>query len=94
LYSIPVWLGGKNALHLSEALHLACSLALLSAGFVGEFGWIYWVGYSIFISLLIYQHSIVKTNDLSRVNLAFATTNGWASVVFGILSISDLFFNL
>jgi 4-hydroxybenzoate polyprenyltransferase len=94
LYSIPVWLGGKNALHLSEALHLACSLALLSAGFVGEFGWIYWVGYSIFISLLIYQHSIVKTNDLSRVNLAFSTTNGWASVVFGILSISDLFFNL
>lgn len=94
LYSIPVWLGGKNALHLSEALHLACSLALLSAGFVGQFGWIYWVGYAIFISLLIYQHSIVKPNDLSRVNLAFATTNGWASVLFGILSISDLFFTL
>jgi 4-hydroxybenzoate polyprenyltransferase len=94
LYSIPVWLGGKNALHLSEALHLACSLALLSAGFVGQFGWIYWVGYAIFISLLFYQHSIVKPNDLSRVNLAFATTNGWASVVFGILSISDLLFTL
>jgi 4-hydroxybenzoate polyprenyltransferase len=94
LYSIPVWLGGKNALHLSEALHFACSLALLSAGFVGQFGWIYWLGYSIFISLLIYQHSIVKPNDLSRVNLAFATTNGWASVVFGILSISDLLFKL
>ncbi|MBX7181868.1 MAG: putative 4-hydroxybenzoate polyprenyltransferase [Bacteroidia bacterium] len=92
LFSIPVWLGGKNALRLSEFLHLFCALSLFSAGFVGDFGMIYWLGYSIFISLLVYQHSIVKPNDLSRVNLAFATTNGWASVVFGILSVSDLFF--
>jgi len=90
LYSIPVWLGGKNALRLSEAMHVLCAFMLLIAGIEGQFGWIFWVGYFVFNLLLFYQHTIVKYNDLSRVNLAFATTNGWASIVFGLLSISDL----
>ena len=92
LYSIPVWLGGKNALHLSEALHFCCATVLLYAGYIGGFGWPYYIGYGIFAGLLAYQHSIVKADDLSRVNLAFATTNGWASVIFGIMAVSDLVF--
>ncbi len=92
LNSIPVWLGGKNALHLSEVLHLVCASVLLLAGFYGHFGWIYFLGYAVFSTLLVYQHTIVKPSDLSRVNLAFATTNGWASVIFGILAITDLIF--
>jgi 4-hydroxybenzoate polyprenyltransferase len=41
--------------------------------------------------MLVYQHSIVKPNDLSKVNIAFMTANGIASVVFGVLVITDLF---
>ena len=90
LYSIPVWLGSIMALRLSEILHLLCACLLLLAGIYGNLGMFYFIGYAIFSGLLIFQHTIVKHNDLSRVNLAFATTNGWASVMFGILAISDL----
>jgi len=57
----------------------------------GNFGWLYWIGAAIFIGMLIYQHSIVKPNDLKRVNIAFMTANGVASVVFAIFVIADLF---
>ena len=82
LHSIPVWLGTKNALILSSVLHACTASLLFIAGREGDFGPLYWVGMSIFLILLIYQHSIVKHNDLSRVNLAFGTTNGIASVLF------------
>jgi len=49
------------------------------------------VGAAIFLSLLVYQHSIVKHDDLSRVNLAFGTTNGIASVAFAICFLVDYF---
>jgi 4-hydroxybenzoate polyprenyltransferase len=48
-------------------------------------------GYLIFIGLILYQHSLVKPNDLSKVDLAFFTTNGIASVTFSIFVIADIF---
>jgi 4-hydroxybenzoate polyprenyltransferase len=50
----------------------------------------YWLGIAVFAGMLIYQHSIVKPDDLRKVNLAFMTANGIASVVFAVLVISDL----
>lgn len=91
LFSIPVWLGKRSALRLSEALHLIPVLSLVAAGMLGPFGIIYWAGVTVFSGLLIYQHLLVKPDDLSRVNMAFFTTNGVASVVFAILVITDLF---
>lgn len=91
LFSIPVWLGKQKALNLSNVLHAITAAMLFLAGRLGDFGWIYWVGYSIFLGLLIYQHTIVKANDLSRVNLAFFTTNGVASVLFASFVIADLY---
>ena len=82
LYSIPAWLGKSKALRFSEILHLLCLLAIIYAGFYGGFGWLYWIGVVIFTGMLVYQHSIVKPEDLRRVNLAFMTANGIASVVF------------
>jgi len=82
LHSIPVWLGKKRALDLSSVLHAFTAGLLFIAGREGAFGPFYWIGLALFLTLLIYQHSIVKPNDLSRVNLAFGTTNGIASVVF------------
>jgi 4-hydroxybenzoate polyprenyltransferase len=93
LYSIPVWLGKKKALRVSEFLHLLSASAIVSAGWYGKFGWLYWIGAAIFIVMLGYQHSLVKPNDLRRVNIAFMTVNGIASVVFAIFVIADLFLN-
>ena len=94
LYSIPAWLGKSKALRISELFHLLSTGAVIVAGFIGEFGWLYWIGAAIFCGMLIYQHSIVKPNDLKRVNLAFMTSNGIASVVFAIFVIADLFVNI
>lgn len=91
LYSIPSWLGKAKALRVSEFLHVISAAAVIAAGFVGGFGWLYWIGVAVFVGMLIYQHSIVKPNDLSRVNIAFMTANGIASVVFAIFVIADLF---
>lgn len=91
LYSIPAALGKEKALHVSEILHLLCAACLVYAGFYGHFGMWYWLGVVLFQGLLIYQHRLVKPTDLSKVNLAFATTNGIASVVFAIFVITDLF---
>ncbi len=93
LYSIPAWLGKAKALRVSELLHLLSAIAVIYAGYYGHFGWLYWVGAVMFVGMLVYQHSIVKPTDLRKVNLAFMTANGIASVVFAIFVIADLFIN-
>jgi 4-hydroxybenzoate polyprenyltransferase len=90
LHSIPAALGKKNALRVSEILHLLAASFIITAGFVGQFNWIYWAGASVYIGLLIYQHILVKPNDLSKVNMAFANTNGLASVLFAVFTILSL----
>jgi len=90
LFSIPVWLGKKGALNLSNALHSGTTAMLFTAGRIGDFGVFYWIGFALFLGLLIYQHTLVTANDLSRVNLAFFTTNGVASVLFACFVITDL----
>jgi len=91
LFSIPVWLGKKGALNLAKVLHGVAEILLLATGLLGGFHWLYWVGYAVFVLLLLYQHRLVKPNDLSKVNLAFFTTNGVASVVFASFVIADLY---
>lgn len=89
LYSIPAWLGGQKALVLSTLLHAITASMIILFGVLISGGWLYWLGAGIFIILLTYQHLIVKPNDLSKVNLAFFTTNGVASMVFGLLVIGE-----
>lgn len=91
LYSIPAALGKAKALRVSEILHLLSAGCVIAAGLYGGFHWSYWIGVAVFIGMLIYQHSIVKPNDLSKVNIAFMTANGIASVVFAVFVIADLF---
>ncbi len=91
LHSIPVLLGKKNALMLSNGLHLITAGFVLFAGYYAELGVFYWIGTAMFIGLLIYQHLLVKPNDLSKVNLAFFTTNGLASVLFAVFVLLDLY---
>jgi 4-hydroxybenzoate polyprenyltransferase len=91
LKSIPAWLGKSKALRVSEFLHTLSAFCVLTAGYYGNFGVLYWIGVAVFIGMLIYQHSIVKPDDLRRVNIAFMTANGIASVVFAVFVIADIF---
>jgi 4-hydroxybenzoate polyprenyltransferase len=91
LHSIPAWLGKVNALRLSTFLHiLSAAFVIMPVLFapVG-FGYLYYAGIVFFCAMLIYQHLLVKPNDLSRVNFAFMTTNGIASVVFAVFFLLD-----
>jgi 4-hydroxybenzoate polyprenyltransferase len=90
LHSIPVLMGKKNALNLAKLLHFVTIILLSQIGNYTEFGKFYWIGFSIFSALLIYQHTLIKHNDLSKVNLAFFTTNGIASVIFGAFVLIDI----
>ena len=91
LHSIPTAVGKKRALRISSFLHVLSAAFVILAGITGGFGAWYWVGMILFAGMLIYQHTIVKPNDLSRVNLAFMTANGIASVVFALFVIADMF---
>jgi 4-hydroxybenzoate polyprenyltransferase len=93
LWSIPAAMGKKNALRISTLLHILSALFIISAGVYGQFGIYYWLGVTVFVGMLIYQHSLVKPTDLSRVNLAFMTANGIASVIFSLFVLLDLFLN-
>lgn len=91
LHSIPSRLGKKRALWVSTLLHILSGMAVIAAGYLGGFHWLYAAGVLVFIGCLVYQHSIVSPHDLRRVNLAFMTTNGIASVIFAVFVIADLF---
>ena len=90
LHSIPVMIGTKNALNLSKILHFLTFSVLSIAGSFSDFSLYYWIGFGIFTALLIYQHLLVKHNDLSKINLAFFTTNGIASIIFGAFVIFEI----
>ena len=89
LHSIPVSMGKKQALILAKVFHLITFFALLYPATAYDFEKFYWIGLSIFSALLVYQHNLVKHDDLSKINLAFFTTNGVASILFGIFVIID-----
>jgi 4-hydroxybenzoate polyprenyltransferase len=90
LYSIPSFFGKAKALKVSTVLHIVSAAAILFAGYYGHLNWLYWLGAAGFCGMLVYQHSIVSPTDLSKVNLAFMTANGIASVVFAVFTVSDL----
>ena len=89
LHSIPAYLGKVNALRLSSFLHVLSAIFVIMPVFFTTVGIPYYIGILFFCSMLIYQHLLVKPNDLSRVNFAFMTTNGIASVVFAVFFLLD-----
>lgn len=96
LFSVPVYLGKEKALMLSKFSHLLSASFMIAASFMvknlyPQMQLLQWGGLIIFLGLLINQHRLVKKDDLSKINLAFFTTNGIASVVFGVLFILDFY---
>ncbi len=90
LFSVPAAVGKKTALMISKAAHFAAAFFIITAGIIGEMTMWYWAGTIVFTGLLVYQHSLVKPDDLRKVNVAFFTTNGIASVVFSVFVLIDL----
>jgi 4-hydroxybenzoate polyprenyltransferase len=91
LHSIPAALGINNALNLSVALHVCSAICVILPILFTPFSWFYYAGVAFFCSMLIYQHLLVKPTDISKVNRAFATTNGFASLIFAICFLLDAF---
>jgi 4-hydroxybenzoate polyprenyltransferase len=81
LRSIPARFGIKNSLWIARVFHLQAFIALLLLYFVTGLGWLALAGVAAVGALLVYQHTLVKPNDLSRLNAAFFTTNAFVSVI-------------
>lgn len=94
LHSIPSRFGSKGALQLSFFIHLICVSSLLAAAYLcaikyEEMRYLFGLGTVLFLVLIFYQHRLVKHDDLSKINMAFFTTNGIASLCFGLCFIVD-----
>ncbi|HSH25693.1 MAG TPA: UbiA-like polyprenyltransferase [Massilibacterium sp.] len=91
LYSIPSYFGLEKALTMARMMHVVSFVAFIALFFTNDYlGYIYLTGVLISGVIMIYEHAIVKPNDLSKVDLAFFTMNGTLSVVMFIFSIGDL----
>ncbi|MCG3773997.1 MAG: 4-hydroxybenzoate octaprenyltransferase [Nitrospira sp.] len=88
--TIPVRFGIANALRISGVFHIATALLLLAVGETFMLGWPYWIGLSIAITLLIYQHLIVTADDLSRLTGAFFTVNGAVSMLIFVSAFAGM----
>lgn len=91
LYSIPSIFGKKKALLLAGAIHAAVILLVFYLGMFAGFNLVYFIGCAVFSIFIVYQHILVKPNNLSKINVAFFTTNGIASVLFAVFTILSFY---
>jgi 4-hydroxybenzoate polyprenyltransferase len=91
LWSVPRVLGIPGALRLARLLHMAMVLCLVALIRSLHLGLLALAGVAAILALLVYEHSLVKPNDLSRVNAAFFTMNGYVSVLFFLFWAADIF---
>jgi 4-hydroxybenzoate polyprenyltransferase len=90
LFSLPRRIGVARALRVSQLLHVLMILCLLALVHDLDLGWLSVAGVAAVGLLLIYEHRLVRPDDLSRVNAAFFTMNGWVSVLFFVFWAADL----
>jgi len=93
LKSIPVRFGIKGALRLARIFHLITFLSLFLLGFlVKDLSYIYFSGLILIALFLYYEHSLISEKDLSKLNKAFFTVNGFISILFFIIILVDKVF--
>jgi 4-hydroxybenzoate polyprenyltransferase len=88
LHSLPARLGVGRALHLARALHVAAVVLLASVYWLEPLSPVYLAGVAVVGSLLVYEHSLVRADDLSRVDAAFFTVNGWISIGYLVFTVA------
>ena len=89
LHSIPVAFGRRGALFAARLLHLLTVASLAAVGLAVPVGWLYAAGVAVAAALLLYEHSLVRGDDLSRLDAAFFTMNGVISITFFIFVLID-----
>ena len=90
LHSIPVRFGIRRALHIARFLHVLALLLLLWLGLAMGLGALYLTGIGLIGGLLLYEHRLVRADDLSKLGMAFFTMNGIISVVYFVFTLADL----
>ncbi len=90
LHSIPVRFGIAKSLKIARGFHIVTAIGFLLLIWLTNLSWIYILGIVIACGLLIYEHLIVKANDLTRLNTAFFTMNGALSMVVFFFTLIDL----
>jgi 4-hydroxybenzoate polyprenyltransferase len=91
LRSIPQRFGVARALLTSRLLHAAMFATLVWIYFLTGLRWLGLIGIIATAALLVYQHRLVRAGDLSRLNMAFFTTNAWVSVILFVTIAADIF---
>ncbi len=86
--SIPVKYGIEKALKIARLFHLITFFCLLLLG-LRQMGFVYFVGLAAIAGFLVYEHSLIKPHDLSKINKAFFTTNGYISILFFVVVLLD-----
>ena len=92
LFSVPARFGIKAALDASVVLHLITSVSLAGVGLLLSLGWPYWLGISAVCAMLAYEHSLLKPNDLSKLDAAFFNVNGIISILVFVSILVDKLF--
>jgi 4-hydroxybenzoate polyprenyltransferase len=91
LHSIPKMMGIKNSLILSSALHFFVVITLFLFMYFTNLNYVYFGGVVFVGIMLVYEHSLIKPHDLSKINLAFFTVNGIISMVLMVVTLVDIF---
>jgi len=89
LHSIVTRFGVRGAFIGARISHAATVACLVAAGLGLSVGALYWLGVAVVAALLFYEHTLVRANDLSRLDAAFFTMNGVISVAFAVCVIAD-----
>jgi 4-hydroxybenzoate polyprenyltransferase len=92
LKSMPAVFGRKKAIGVAITLHIIVTLLVIKTGILINSGGLFWIGAILFIALLIYQHFVIISSNYQKINFAFATLNGLASILFAIFVILSYYY--
>ena len=90
VHSLPARFGVATALRVSSLTHVGTVALLVAFGLVAGYGALWWVGVALTAAALVYEHRIVRPDDLSRVNRAFFTVNGYVGIGLFVFAVADL----
>ncbi len=89
-YSIPQRFGVTRSLRLARVLHGAAFLLMLAVGLQFDLGTLYWCGMPVVAALMVYEHTLVRPRDLSRIPIAFMNVNAAISGVYFLFTLGDI----
>ncbi len=92
LHSVPADYGVATGLRVARLFHVLMIAALLAVGLLLGLGWPYYAGLVLTAGLLVYEHSLVNPDDLSKVNVAFFNVNGYIAVTLFVFTLASLYF--